>query len=50
MAAIFRQNRRSQASNPYKSRSGKTEDLPARDFVPWRFSDACRGSAWMVLM
>jgi hypothetical protein len=26
-------------------RSGETEPLPARDFVPWRFSDACRGSA-----
>ena len=26
-----------------------SERLPARDFVPWRFSDACRGSAWMVL-
>src|SRR5437660_1704497 len=22
--------------------SGETEPLPARDFVPWRFSDACR--------
>jgi hypothetical protein len=30
-------------------RSGETEPLPARDFVPWRFSDACRGSAWMLL-
>jgi len=29
--------------------NGKTEPLPARDFVPWRFSDACRGSAGMVL-
>ena len=26
-------------------RSGETESLPARDFVPWRFSDACRESA-----
>ena len=24
------------------------EALPARDFVPWRFSDNCRRSAWMV--
>ena len=30
-------------------RSGETEPVPACDFVPWRFSDACRGSAWMVL-
>ncbi len=29
-------------------RSGETEPLPARDFVPWRFSDACRVSAWVV--
>ena len=30
-------------------RSGETEPLPALDFVPWRFSDACRRSEWMVL-
>jgi len=30
-------------------RSGETESLPTRDFVPWRFSDACRRSAWEVL-
>jgi hypothetical protein len=29
-------------------RSGETEPLPARDFVPWRFSDAGRQSAWMA--
>src|SRR5256885_4379801 len=29
--------------------SGETEPLPARDFVPWRFSDACRRSAWVVM-
>ena len=28
-------------------RVGETEPLPARDFVPWRFSDACRSSASM---
>ncbi len=30
-------------------RSAETEPLPACDFVPWRFSHACRGSAWIVL-
>jgi tetratricopeptide (TPR) repeat protein len=29
-------------------RVGEPEALPARDFVPWRFSDDCRRSAWMV--
>src|SRR3989454_12682996 len=29
--------------------SGETEPLPGRDFVPWRFSDACRRSAWVVM-
>ncbi|MDQ6869811.1 MAG: hypothetical protein M3178_16175 [Pseudomonadota bacterium] len=29
--------------------SAKTELLPARDFVPWRFPDVCRGSAWIIL-
>ena len=29
-------------------RVGETQPLPARDFVPWRFSDACRRSAWMA--
>ena len=29
-------------------RSGETKPLPVRDFVPWRFSDACRRSALMV--
>ena len=40
------ENRRSHSSNPHRR---ETEPLPARDFVPWRFSDACRGSGWMVL-
>jgi len=29
--------------------NGQTAPLPARDFVPWRFSDACQGSEGMVL-
>ncbi len=29
--------------------SAETGPLPAHDFVPWRFSDARRGSARMVL-
>ena len=38
------ENRRSLASNPHRSQRRDREPLPARDFVPWRFSDACRGS------
>jgi len=29
--------------------NGETEPLPARDFVPCRFSDACHGSAGLGL-